>query len=164
MWDSPGMRSDIFFEVSVAERARLVALVAGGKTAQKHVWRAWIILLTADRLGTVEIRRRTGKSKPTAWRWQRRFMEEGVDGRLYDKRRPPGILPLPAAVVERVVAMTLEDPPGEATHWTVGAMAGAVGISKRSVQCIWAARGLKPHRIKTFKLSNDPKSAYGLLT
>ncbi len=154
-----GMRSDVFVEVSAAERARLEALVADRKAPQKHVWRARIILLTADGAGTMEIARRTGTSKPTVWRWQRRFMEAGVDGVVRDKTRPPGIPPLAPAVVERVVAMTLDEPPGEATHWTGRAMAQAPGNSLRSVQRIWAAHGLKPHRVKTFKLSRDPKFA-----
>ena len=154
-----GMRSGVFVEVSAAERARLEALVADRKAPRKHVWRARIILLTVDGVGTMEIARRTGTSKPTVWRWQRRFMEAGVDGVVRDKTRPPGIPPLAPAVVERVVAMTLDEPPGEATHWTGRAMAQAAGISLRSVQRIWAAHGLKPHRVKTFKLSRDPKFA-----
>jgi hypothetical protein len=55
--------------------------------------------------------------------------------------------------------MTLAEPPGERTHWTGRAMAKAAGVSHRSVQRIWAAHGLKPHRVRTFKLSNDPKFA-----
>ncbi len=153
------MRSNISFEVTATERARLEALVSDGKTPQKHVWRARIVLLTAEGLGTVGIMRRTGKSKPTVWRWQERFMEEGVDGLVHDKTRPPGKAPLAPDVIKRVVAMTHEEPPGEATHWTVRAMAKAMAISKRSVQRIWAAHGLKPHLVKTFKLSNDPKFA-----
>lgn len=153
------MRSDVVIEVSAADRARLEALVAERNTPQKHVWRAWIILLTARGLGTMAIARQTGKSKPTVWRWQRRYMEQGVDGLLRDRTRPPGIPPLPPEVVERVVAMTLKEPPGQATHWTGRAMAKAAGISLRSVQRIWAAHGLEPHRIKTFKLSPDPDFA-----
>ena len=117
------------------------------------------MLLTADGLGTVWIMRRTGKSKPTVWRWQERFMEQGVEGLLHDKTRPPGKAPLPPDVIKRGVAMTHEEPPGEATHWTVWVMGKAVAISKRSVQRIWAAHGLRPHLVKTFKLSNDPKFA-----
>jgi hypothetical protein len=67
--------------------------------------------------------------------------------------------PLSPAAVERVVEMTLAEPPGETTHWTCRAMAKAAGVSHRSVQRIWAAHGPKPHRVKTFKLSNDPKFA-----
>ena len=69
-------------------------------------------------------------------------MEERVDGLLYDKTRPPGKRPLAPKVVRRVVELTHEEPPGEATHWTVRAMAKAAAISKRSVQRIWAAHGL----------------------
>src|SRR6202035_73221 len=67
--------------------------------------------------------------------------------------------PLRPEVIERVVEMTLADPPGERTHWTGRAMAQAAGVSHRSVQRIWAAHGLKPHRVRTFKLSNDAKFA-----
>ena len=73
---------------------------------QKHVWRAEIVLLTADGVGTNEIMRRTGKSKTCVWRWQERFMEEGFDGLLRDKTRPSRIPPLGAEVAERVVALT----------------------------------------------------------
>jgi transposase len=151
------MRADIVVEVSAADRARLAAVVADRNAPQKHVWRARIVLMTGDGLGTMEIARRTGTSKPTVWRWQRRFMEEGVGGLLRDKTRPSRIPPLAPEVVARVVEMTLREPPGEATHWTGRAMAKAAGISLRSVQRIWAAHGLKPHRVRTFKLSRDPK-------
>ena len=73
---------------------RLEALVAARGSPQKHVWRARIILLTANGLGTVAIMAATGKSKTCVWRWQERFMAEGVDGLLRDKTRPPGIAPL----------------------------------------------------------------------
>jgi transposase len=117
------------------------------------------VLLSADGVGTVEIQRRTGKAKPTIWRWQRRFMEAGADGLLRDATRPGRKLPLAPTTVERIVAMTLDGPPGEATHWSGRTMAKAAGVSHRSVQRIWAAHGLKPHRIRTFKLSKDPKFA-----
>ena len=100
--------------------------------------------------------RETGKSKTCVWRWQARFAEAGVDGLLRDKTRPPRIPPLDAAVVERVVALTLTDPPAEATHWTGAMMAEATGISVSSVQRIWRSHGLQPHRVRQFKLSNDP--------
>jgi transposase len=86
-------------------------------------------------------------------------MLAGVDGLLRDKTRPPRIAPLPPEVTERVVALTLGDPPGETTHWTAPAMAKRVGISVSSVQRIWRAHGLQPHRVRQFKLSNDPQFA-----
>jgi transposase len=105
------------------------------------------------------IQRQTGKGKPTIWRWQARFMAEGVDGLLHEATRPAGKPPLSAETIERVVEMTLAEPPGEMTHWTCRAMAKAAGVSHRSVQRIWAAHGLKPHRVRTFKLSKDPQFA-----
>lgn len=101
------------------------------------------MLLSAAGVGTIAIQRQTGKSKPTIWRWQARFMAEGVEGLLHDAARPAGKPPLPAATIERVVEMTLAEPPGEITHWTGRAMAKAAGISHLSVQRIWAAHGTK---------------------
>ncbi len=101
------MRKGISIEVSAADRTRLEAVVADRNSPQKHVWRAGIILATADGFGTTEIMRRTGKSKPCVWRWQARFMTEGVDGLLRDKTRPSRVPPLGPEVAERVVALTL---------------------------------------------------------
>jgi len=86
-------------------------------------------------------------------------MTEGMAGLLREKSRPPGIAPLPAETVDQVLSLTGAPPPGEATHWTVRAMAKAVGISRASVQRIWQAHGLQPHRLKAFKLSRDPAFA-----
>jgi transposase len=153
------MREPCCLVLSAADRARLAALVTDRNSPQKHVWRARIILLSADRLGTVKIMRRTGKAKPSVWRWQARYMEAGVDGLLHDKTRPGRIPRLATELIERVVARTLEPPPGEATHWTVRDMARVSRISPASVQRIWAAHGLQPHRVRTFKLSKDPAFA-----
>jgi transposase len=131
----------------------------GGRRPSHYVWRANIVLLSADRLGTVEIMRRTGKAKPSVWRWQARYLEAGVEGLLRDKTRPSRIPRLASGLVERVVSRTLAPPPGEATHWTVRMMARDAGISPASVQRIWAAHGLQPHRVRTFKLSKDPAFA-----
>jgi transposase len=151
------MRKHVVVDASAADRARLEAVAANRNSPQKHVWRATIILLTADGLGTVEIMRRTVKSKTCVWRWQERFMAAGVDGLLRDKTRPSRVPPLPAEVVERVIALTRNDPPGEATHWTGAAMAEAAEISVSSVQRIWRRYGLQPHRVRQFKLSTDPQ-------
>jgi transposase len=89
------MREGITVKVSAADRARLEAVVADGNSRQKHVWRARIVLATADGCGTAEIMRRSGKSKPCVWRWQERFMRQGVPGLLRDKTRPARIPLLP---------------------------------------------------------------------
>ena len=98
-----------------------------------------------------------GCSRPAVWRWQQRFAEAGVDGLLRDKTRKPGKPPTAEAVVRRVVALTCGEPPGEATHRTGRGMAKVTGLSLRTVQRIWAAHGLQPHRIRTFKRSRDPE-------
>src|ERR1700693_4238625 len=151
------MRTGILTELKAADRARLEAISADRNSPQKHVWRTRIVLLSADGVGTNEIRRRTGTSKTCVWRWQERFMAEGVDGLLRDKTRPSRIAPLGAEVGAKVVALTQEKPPGEVTHWTGSMMAKLCGISASAVRRIWHAHGLQPHKIKQFKLSNDPK-------
>ena len=105
------MRTGVTVELSPEDRVRLNKLVANRNTPKKHAWRAEIVLLTVDGVGTMEIMRRTGQSKPTVWRWQARFAEAGVDGLLRDKTRPPGKKPLPAAVVLQVVTKTTTEHP-----------------------------------------------------
>jgi transposase len=159
MCEAAQMRKGVEVRLGIGGRERLEAVVASGNGAQKHAWRARIVLLSAAGIGTMAIQRQTGKGKPTIWRWQARFLAEGVNGLLHDATRPSGKPALAPATVERVVEMTLAEPPGETTHWTCRAMAKAAGVSHRSVQRIWATHGLKPHRVHTFKLSNDPKFA-----
>ena len=149
------MRNGVEVRLDPGDRERLETVVADRNSLQKHVWRAEIVLLTADGLGTNEIMRRTGKSKPCVWRWQERFMTDGVDGLLRDKTRPPGKAPISEAVVSELIEKTLHETPPEATHWTVRDMAKVMGISVSTVQKIWRAHGLAPHRIRQFKLSND---------
>src|SRR6201988_4148275 len=151
------MRAGIVVNVTRADRLRLEAIVADRSAPQKHVWRAKVILATADGCGTAEIMRRSGKSKPVVWTWQARFMAEGVEGRWRDKTRKPGKPPLPPNTVQRVVDLALGPPPGESTHWTGRELAKAAGVSLRSVQRILEAHQLAPHRIRTFKLSMDPE-------
>ncbi len=151
------MRTGISITLKPPDRRRLNALARDRNSPHKHVWRAEIVLLSADGIGTNEIMRRTGKSKTCVWRWQERFMEAGYNGLLHDKTRPSRIPPLGSNITERVVALTQTDPPTEATHWTSVMMAKVVGISASSVQRIWRAHGLQPHRVKQFKLSTDPR-------
>lgn len=151
------MRTGISIRVSASDQKQLERTIRDPKSPQKHVWRAQIVVLTAAGHGTVEIMRRTGKSKTCVWRWQERFMQEGVDGLLRDKTRPPGTAPIDAERVNKIVALTLQPPPHEATHWTLRAMAKVAGVAASTVQAIWQAHGLNPHRWRQFKLSNDPR-------
>jgi transposase len=150
-------RDDICIHVGPVNRARLGAIITDRNSSSKAVWRAEIVLATADGLGTNAIMKRTGKSKPCVWRWQERYVEEGIDGLLRDKTRPPGKKPLSAAVRRKVLAKTASEMPPDATHWSVRSMATAMGISHTSVQRIWAEAGLKPHLVRRFKISNDPQ-------
>ena len=151
------MRAGKSIFVSLADRQRLETLVKDRNAPQKHVWRVESVLFTVEGSGTNGIMRRTGKSKTCVWRWQERFVEEGFEGLLRDKTRPSRIEPLGSEAAERVVALTLGDPPGETTQWTGALMAKASGLSISSVQRIWRAHGLQPHRMRQFKLSNDPR-------
>jgi transposase len=117
------MRTNISFTVTPVDMDRLRAVVKDRNAAQKHVWRAQIVLLSGEGVGTNAIMRETGKSKTCVWRWQERFAAEGVDGLLRDKTRPARIAKLDPAVARRVVALTMEAPPHEVTHWTGAAMA-----------------------------------------
>jgi transposase len=154
---SAGMRrDDICLYVSRANRSWLEAIIKDRNSSRKAVWRAEIVLATADGAGTNEIMRRTGKSKPCVWRWQERFVEEGVDGLMRDKTRPSRVPALSEEVKLAVLTKTAKETPANATHWSRTSMAAATGISPSSVGRIWRAAGLKPHRVDTFKVSNDP--------
>ena len=149
-------RNDICIYVDPANRSELEAIIADRNSSSKAVWRARIVLATADGLGTNAIMRLTGKSKPCVWRWQDRYVEAGVEGLLHDKTRPSRVAPLAADVKHKVLTKTASETPLNATHWSRATMAAVIGISPSAVGRIWAEAGLKPHLIKSFKISNDP--------
>jgi len=149
-------RDDICLYLGPANRAELQALLTDRNTPRKLVWRAEIVLATADGCGTVEIMRRAKTSKPTVWRWQARYLDEGVAGLRRDKTRPSRVPPLSRETRLKVITKTVQETPANATHWSRSAMAEAVGISPSSVGRIWAEAGLKPHLTRGFKVSNDP--------
>jgi hypothetical protein len=100
--------------LSAQYSADLQGVIADRGRPVKHVQRAKIILLSAERLSVLEIAKRVGISRPMVWRWQQRFAEEGIEGLLRDKTRPPG--PVPPAKVHAAVERTLREPPGAVTH------------------------------------------------
>ncbi len=115
--------------------------------------------MNADGHGVAAIMREVGVSKTTVWRWQEYFVEAGVAGLVKGRSKPPGRKPLGRAIELAVLAKTMRERPANATHWSVRAMADAMGISHTSVQRIWAEHGLKPHLVRSFKVSNDPDFA-----
>jgi transposase len=149
--------------VSASERKRLEAVATDRNRPRKHVERARVVLASAAGGPVQHVAAAVGVSRPMVWRWQQRFAETGVDGLLHDKTRKPGKAPIPAEIVARVVALTCGPPPHEATHWTGRAMAAATGLSLRSVQRIWEAHQLQPHRVRSFKRSRDPQFAEKLV-
>jgi hypothetical protein len=155
--DSAAMAQDVCVIVRAEDGARVAAVIGERNRLHKHVQRARIVVLSADRLAGC----RSGapcRGEPAGGLAlaQRRYGEEGVDGLLHDKTRPPGKPPL---AVAKVLAPTCAEPPGETTHWTGRAMAETVGMSLRAVQRLREAHHLQPHRIRTVKRSNDPAFA-----
>jgi transposase len=150
------MAQQVGVVLSAAKREQLAAIAGDRNRPRKHVERARIMLASADR-HSAQRAQTIGVSRPTVWRWQQRFAESGVEGLLRDKTRKPGKAPLAADTTAQVVALTAGA--GSARHWTGRAMAKAIGISVGSVQRIWRAHQLQPHRLRTFKRSRDPSFA-----
>ena len=133
--------------------------MADRNRAQKHVARARIILGLGERLPVARVAQRAGVGRPAVWRWQQRFAEAGVDGLLRDahpQARQGALGGCHGAARGRA---DLRRAARRGAHWTGRAMAQTAGISLRSVQRIWAAHDLQPHRIRTFKRSSDPEFA-----
>lgn len=151
------MRVAPAIELTSKQRAKLETIRKGRSSAVRARERAAIILLAADGLENQEIARRLGPDKMKVGRWRRRYAQGGLEAILKDKSRPGRIPALTAAVKSRIVKLTLKEKPSGATHWSRTSMARRVGISPSSGGRVWAVNGLKPHRIKRFKLSNDKR-------
>jgi len=142
-------------ELSVAEEDALRSLAGRRTTAQALALRARIVLSCAAGQRNQDVAAKLGVSPQTVGKWRARFVSRRLDG-LHDEPRPGVPRSIDDATVEAVIVATLETMPADATHWSSRAMARASGISTSSVQRIWRAFGLQPHRAETFKLSNDP--------
>jgi len=149
------MRKIEQISISAADRERLEQLVRDRNTPQKVVWRARIVLLASEGLTAEGIAAAVDKSLLTVRRCRRRYRAKGVDGLLKDATRLSRRKPLAPEKIKQVVHMTLHETPPNATQWSLRSMAAAAGLSRSSVQRIWQAHGLKPHLVKTFKVSRD---------
>ena len=138
------------------DKQELLKLANGRNTAQKVVLRARIILKTMEGLKKKHIAALLGTSRPTVDLWISRYELGGVDSLLVDAPRPSRIPKLSPEKEKEIVEATLHGKPKNATHWSVRTMAEAQGVSRMMVHRIWKKYNLKPHRIETFKLSNDP--------
>jgi transposase len=152
----PGGRPKATLIVSDAERVQLVAWSRRHKTAQALALRARIVLECASGRTNDEVAERLRCTPQTVAKWRRRFVEQRLDG-LVDSPRPGAPRQVDDARIERVIAMTLEQRPAGATHWSTRSMAQTMGLTQSMVSRIWRAFGLQPHRQETFKLSTDPE-------
>lgn len=142
-------------ELSPAERSELMSLAARRKTAQALALRARIILACADGGQNKVVAARLGLGRQMVGKWRQRFIEQRLEG-LRDEPRSGTPRTIEDVRIEAMIVRTLETLPPDATHWSSRSMAKASGLSISSVQRIWRAFGLQPHRLETFKLSTDP--------
>jgi transposase len=142
-------------ELLLEERLALEEIASSPSLPHRAVREAKGLLLAADGVANMRIAEQLGVSRSTVLGWRAQFLDDGVDG--VGKVRPGrGRKPtIPQAKIDEVVHDTQYSTPADATHWSVRSMAKHAGISKTKVQQIWSARGLKPHLVETFKLSND---------
>jgi transposase len=147
--------------VGASDRATLERLVADGKTPQKIVKRASIVLSSGRGLGTIAICRAARVSKPTVWRWQKAYREGGVERLLKDKGKgqQAGRKRIGDGVRLAIVTRTAKEKPANATHWSARMLAAEIGVGHTTVQRVWKEHGLKPHLTRSFKLSKDPQFA-----
>ena len=144
-------------EVSVGQREVLETVARSSSAPHREVIRARALLMAADGFANTAIGRDLSVSPASVGAWRARFAAEGLvkfaqvrEGRGRKKT-------IPQEKVDEIVDLTLNYRPQGETHWSCRSMAAASGVSKSTVQQVWSARGLKPHRVETFKLSNDPK-------
>ena len=137
------------------ERAELQSLASRRSTAQALALRARIVLACAEGEKSTAVAARLAVDPDTVGKWRRRFAEHRLEG-LRDEPRSGTPRTVEDARIEAVIVRTLETVPPDATHWSSRGMARASGLSVSTVQRIWRAFGLQPHRLETFKLSTDP--------
>ena len=151
------MKTAPMIVLSNDERRTLTTWSRGRSTPARLVLRAKIVLAAAEGKTNETIAAELHTSKPTVGRWRSRFAAQRAAGIEKDASRPGRTPAITAEMVTRIVRKTTQEKPETATHWSTRSMAKAVGVSKATVQRIWAAHGLKPHLTRTFKLSNDPQ-------
>jgi transposase len=151
------MRKPMTIELREGNRAILMRWVKSRAVGDKQTLRARIVLMTAEGCSTQAIMQTLKVSNPTLNLWRRRYLECGIEGLKRGKTRPSRVPPLPVEKVQEVLTLTLTGKPVAATHWSCRSLAQQVGISRMAVHRIWREHRLKPHRVKGFKVSNDPQ-------
>jgi transposase len=149
------MRVAPAIKLTEAERKKLKSIAGSPRQPLRLVQRANIVLMAEKGLENVEIAQRLNVSVPLVGRWRRRYAASNFAGIEKDKTRPPGKPKTEPALVQTILDKTMQETPIAQTHWSQHCMAKAAGVSPSTVGRIWRAHGLKPHLVKTFKLSND---------
>ena len=149
------MRVAMKVELTEAQRGELETRASGRTTPVRVAERSKMILRAAEGATDKEISAELGVLRATVARWRGRYIEDGLSGIEQDGTRPGRKPQISERKVKSIVKMTTQQTPANATHWSTRTMAAAVGISEASVRRIWHAHGLKPHRVSTFKVSND---------
>ena len=144
-------------QLSDEDRTTLISWTRKGTGENRKARRAAIILSLSGGESVVATAAKLGIHRETATMWRNRFLEAGISGLESDKPRPGRPKTIPAERVQAILTITRMTTPEDATHWSVRTMSEVTGVSPASVQRIWAANGMKPHLIRTFKLSKDPK-------
>ncbi len=151
------MTSAAALVVSGGQRAALQVIARSQTAPHREVQRAQVLLFAVEGLANARIATRVGVSPATVRAWRARFAQEGL-AKLGTVRPGRGRKStIPQAKIDEIVELTRHSKPAGQTHWSCRTIAQRVGVSPATVQRVWAARGLKPHLVHAFKLSNDPR-------
>jgi transposase len=153
------MRIAPVIPLSSEQRTVLESQARSRSLSLRAVERAGIVLLAAAGQQDKEIAATLSMTPKKVSRWRKRFLALGIAGLRKDAPRSGRKPTISKHLTQRIISMTTRQQPPNATHWSTRTMAAAVGISEASVRRIWHAHGLKPHRVRTFKVSNDPAFA-----
>lgn len=156
------MERERCLRVTKADRKELESWLRSRKVSRSLAERARIVLLATEGMSVARISERLQVTRPTVYKWRQRYQEKGVEG-LQDRPRSGRPTRLTEAKIKRILQLTTERVPKEATHWSTRLMAKYAGVTQWQVRQVWAAADLKPHRLKTFKISNDPHFAEKVL-
>jgi transposase len=141
--------------LSDEQRAQLESFAASRSLPHAQVQRAKIVLKAVQGMKNIQIAEQLSTTRETAGKWRKRFVEQGIEG-LYDELRPGRPRSIEDERLAQLIRKTLNTTPRDGTHWSCRSMAKQIGISKSTVQRVWNAFGLQPHRQRYFKLSTDP--------
>lgn len=153
------MRNAPAITLTEVQREQLQTRARSRTLPRRVVERSRVVLLAAEGRQNKDIARRVGMGRSAVARWRQRYLASGLAGIEKDAPRPGRKPKLSADQVQEIVRKTTRELPPHATHWSTRRMARAAGVSEATVRRIWRAHGLKPHRARSFKLSNDPQVA-----